>query len=124
MKMTNSEIYVNANSLLREFANCADMKLPVKINFYLQKNIQTLKTLATEIEEERLAIIHRYGTLIEDGSAYSIPAENVEVAQKELNDLFALEQDVQIYKIKIDNLSDDMAFTMGQMEALMFMIDE
>ena len=124
MKMTNSEIYVNANSLLREFANCADMKLPVKINFYLQKNIQTLKTLAAEIEEARLATIRRYGTLIEDGSAYSIPAENVEVAQKELNDLFALEQEVQIYKIKIDNLSDDMAFTIGQMEALMFMIDE
>ncbi len=124
MKLTNNQIYSNANSLLQEFdASCADMKLPVKINFYLQKNIQTLKALATEIEENRLAIVRQYGSLTEDGSAYSIPADKVEEAQKELNDLFALEQDVQIYKISIDNLSDDMTLTMSQMEALMFMID-
>lgn len=123
MKLTNNKIYTYANNLLAEFSDSADLKLPVKINFYLQKNIQTLKTLATEIEENRLAIVRNYGELTEDGAAYSIPADKVAEAQKELNDLFALEQEVQIYTVSIDALNDDMVLTMRQMEALMFMID-
>ena len=123
MKLTNNKIYAYANNLLIEFSDSADLKLPVKINFYLQKNIQTLKTLASEIEENRLAIVRNYGELTEDGSAYSIPADKVAEAQKELNDLFNLEQEVQIYTVNIDALNDDMVLTMSQMEALMFMID-
>lgn len=123
MKLTNNKIYAYANNLLTEFSDSADLKLPVKINFYLQKNIQTLKTLATEIEENRLAIVRSYGELTEDGAAYSIPADKVAEAQKELNDLFNLEQEVQIYTVNIDALNDDMVLTMSQMEALMFMID-
>jgi hypothetical protein len=123
MKLTNNKIYTYANNLLAEFSNSADLKLPVKVNFYLQKNMQVLKTLATEIEDNRLAIVREYGELTEDGSAYSIPADKVEIAQKELNDLFALEQEVQIYMIDIDALNDDMTLSMGQMEALMFMIN-
>ena len=123
MKLTNNKIYTYANNLLAEFSNSADLKLPVKINFYLQKNIQTLKTLATEIEENRLAIVRSYGELTEDGAAYSIPADKVAEAQKELNDLFALEQEVQIYTVNIDALNNDIVLTMRQMEALMFMID-
>ena len=125
MTLTNSKIYAYANSLLREVvAPCADMKLPVKINFYLQKNMQTLRALASEIEENRLALIHSHGTQSEDGETYAIPADKIEIVQKELNDLLSLEQEVQIYKINIDTLSDDLALTMGQMEALMFMIEE
>ena len=123
MKLTNNKIYTYANNLLAQFSNAANLKLPVKINFYLQKNMQTLKTLATEIEENRLAIVRNYGELTEDGSAYSIPADKVAEAQKELNDLFNLEQEVQIYTVNIDALNDDMVLTMSQMEALMFMID-
>lgn len=123
MKLTNNKIYTYANNLLAQFSNTANLKLPVKINFYLQKNMQTLKTLATEIEENRLAIVRSYGELVEDGSAYSIPADKVAEAQKELNDLFNLEQEVQIYTVNIDALNDDMVLTMSQMEALMFMIE-
>lgn len=125
MTLTNSKIYAYANSLLKEFdASCADMKLPVKINFYLQKNMQTLRALASEIEENRLALIRSHGTQSEDGETYAIPSNKIEIVQKELNDLLSLEQEVQIYKINIDTLSDDLALTMGQMEALMFMIEE
>ena len=45
-------------------------------------------------------------------------------ASKELNDLFNLEQDVNIYMINIDSLSDDYAMTTAQMEAIMFMTEE
>jgi hypothetical protein len=47
----------------------------------------------------------------------------MEEASKELNDLFNLEQDVQIYTINIDSFGDDLTITTAQMEAIMFMID-
>ncbi len=124
MKMTNNIIYTHATNLLNEFGGSADLKLPIKVNFYLQKNMRTLRDLATEIEESRLAIVQKYGTPTEGGNgAYSIPADKVADAQNELNDLFALEQEVQIYTVNVDTLSDDLVLTMSQMDALMFMIE-
>lgn len=123
MKLTNLQIYNYASNLLEEFSNSAELKLPVKVNFYLQKNLLTLKNLATEIEESRLNIVQEYGQINEDGTSYFIPNENIEKAQQELNDLFALEQEVQIYMIKLDSFNDDILLSMSQMESLMFMIE-
>ena len=123
MKLTNLQIYNYASNLLEEFSNSAELKLPVKVNFYLQKNLLTLKNLATEIEESRLNIIQEYGQINENGTSYFIPNENIEKAQQELNDLFALEQEVQIYMIKLDSFNDDILLSMSQMESLMFMIE-
>ena len=95
----------------------------MKVNFYLQKNKKTLVELGQDIEESRLDIIRNYGELTEDGTQYSIPTSNIEAAQKELEDLLNLEQEVNIYMIKSDSLPDDISLTTGQMEAIMFMID-
>lgn len=122
MKLTNQEIYNYALDLNTAF-NDDTQKLPIKINFYLQKNKSTLLTAAQDIETSRMSIINSYGAYDEESEQYVIPKENVEAAQNELNDLFALEQEVNIYKINIDNLSDDITLTTGQMEAIMFMID-
>jgi hypothetical protein len=48
----------------------------------------------------------------------------METVAKELNDLFALEQEVQIYTINIDSFGDDLTITTAQMEAIMFMIEQ
>jgi hypothetical protein len=45
MKMTNIEIYTNALGLNKAFSDNTQ-KLPIKINFYLQKNKATLTALA------------------------------------------------------------------------------
>lgn len=123
MKLTNMQIYNYANNLLTAF-NDGDQKLPIKISFYLQKNKNTLLQLAQDIEASRIEIAKTYGTLDEETSQYIVPAEKMEEANKELNDLFNLEQDVQIYTINIDNLSDDITITTAQMEAIMFMIEQ
>ena len=123
MKLTNLQIYNYANALLTEFgANC-NIKLPVRINFFLQKNLQTLMSLAREIEEARMNIVREYGNPAEEDGAYFIPEEKVEAAQKELADLLALEQEVQIHTVKIDAFDDSLTLSMKQMEALMFMIE-
>ena len=122
MLMKNSEIYTHTKNLMEAF-NDANQKLPVKINFYLQKNRNTLLELAQDIEKARLEIAQSYGELTEDGEQYSIPPEKMGSVTKELEDLFNLEKEVNIYKINIDSLSDDLVMTTAQMEAIMFMID-
>ena len=122
MKLTNNEIYVYAQNLMMAFED-KNQKLPIKISFYLQKNKNTLLQLAQDIEQSRLEIARSYGELDEESSQYIIPPEKMEEASKELNDLFNLEQDVQIYTINIDSFGDDLTITTAQMEAIMFMID-
>ena len=122
MKLTNNEIYMYAQNLMMAFED-KEQKLPIKISFYLQKNKNTLLQLAQDIEQTRLEIARSYGVLDEETSQYVIPPEKMEEANQELNDLFNLEQDVQIYTINIDSFGDDLTITTAQMEAIMFMID-
>lgn len=122
MTLTNHEIYMYTRQLMDAFQD-GDQKLPIKINFYLQKNKNTLLGLAQDIEKARLEIAQNYGTLDDAGEQYVIPNDKLAEASKELEDLFNLEQEVDIYKINIDSLSDDLMLSAAQMEALMFMID-
>lgn len=122
MKLTNNEIYVYTRQLMEAFQD-GEQRLPIKVNFYLQKNKSTLLALAQDIEKARMDIAQNYGELNEAGDQYQIPNEKLADAAKELEDLFGLEQDVNIYKINIDSLSDDLTLTTAQMEAIMFMVD-
>lgn len=122
MKMLNSEIYSHANQLLEAFQDNSQ-KLPIKINFYLQKNKATLIEMAQEIEKTRMDIAYSYGELDTELNQFIIPPEKMIEASRELNDLFNLEQDVNIYMININSLSDDYDMTTAQMEAIMFMIE-
>lgn len=122
MTMTNNEIYTYTRQLMDAFSD-GEQKLPIKINFYLQKNKNTLLALAQDIERSRLEIAQNFGTLDDAGEQYVIPNDKLAEASKELEDLFNLEQDVVIHKISIDSLNDDLMLSAAQMEALMFMID-
>ncbi len=122
MIMTNNEIYTYTRQLMEAFID-SEQKLPIKINFYLQKNKNTLLALAQDIERSRLEIAQSFGTLDDAGEQYIIPNDKLAEASKELEDLFNLEQDVAIHKISIDSLNDDLMLSAAQMEALMFMID-
>jgi len=52
-----------------------------------------------------------------------VPADRVTEAQKELNDLFNLEQDVNLHIFKLDDF-DGIELTYQQLSAIMFMIEE
>jgi hypothetical protein len=121
--MKNFEIYELATRLSEHFTDNAQY-LPVKINFYIQKNKNTLMSLAQDIEANRINIIKNYGNPSESNpDQYIVEEDKIEKASKELDDLFSLEQEVNIYKVNIDSFPDDISLTTGQMEALMFMID-
>ena len=122
MKMTNNEIYICTRQLMDAFRD-GEQKLPIKINFYLQKNKNTLLSLAQDIEKARLEIAQAYGVLDESNEHYQIPNEKLAEASKELEDLFNLSQDVNIHKININTIDDNLVLSAAQMEALMFMIE-
>lgn len=122
MKLTNNEIYVYANELLTYFGQDCEIKFPIKVNFFLQKNIKKMTELAQDIEASRIAVAKEYGEPNEEGS-YTISPDKVEDASKELTDLFSLEQDVDIHIFKIDDFTN-IELSMKQMNALMFMIEE
>ena len=106
-----------------EAFNDKDQKLPIKINFYLQKNKSILTELAMDIDKQRIFIASSNGELNAEQQQYIIPPEKIEEVNKELNDLLSLTQEVQIYTIKIDDLDDNLSLTTAQMEAILFMIE-
>ena len=122
MKLTNNAIYQTANNISSSFQDF-NIYIPAKANFFLQKNIQTLAAAAQEIDKSRLEIAKHYGELNEDGTSYNIPKDKIQEASKELEDLFNIEQDLDIKTFKIDDLGNT-EFTTAQMNVIMFMIED
>lgn len=119
--MSNSEIYSLGNALLEHMQE--KISLPVKVNFYLQKNMNKIISLAREIEQSRSEILNKYGTLNEEGTSYTFEPDKATEAQKELNDLFELEQEVKIYMLELDWF-DSIELNSDQINAIMFMIND
>lgn len=122
MLLTNEQIYSYANKLVEAFGD-SEQRLPVKMNFYLQKNKKILLELAQDIEKSRLDIAQSNGTYDSERGQYAIDPNKIENAQKELIELFEIEQEVDIQTISFDSIDENLVLTTAQMEALMFMID-
>ena len=122
MKFTNNQIYNYASQLMRSFTD-SSLRLPARINFYIQKNKQTIIALGEEIDRARSEILIHYGTADEQGMVH-IPSDLIAQANQELQDLFDIEQEVNILKFSIEKFTDDISLSMEQMEAIMFMIEE
>lgn len=122
MKFNNQQIYQIANNVLSNLDNL-NIYIPAKANFFLQKNISTLAAAAQEIDKSRLEIAKHYGVLDEEGQQYKIPEDKLEEASKELEDLFSIEQELDIKTFSIEDLGSA-EFTPAQMQAMMFMIKD
>jgi hypothetical protein len=109
--MKNMEIYNTANSLLESFSD--DLNLPVKINFYLQKNIKTVVDIAQDIEKTRLEIFDKY----------NFDEDVIDTVNKEITDLFELEQEVKVNLLELDWF-DSIDLSTSQVNAISFMIKE
>lgn len=122
--MKNKDIIENLAKLNSSFVNSSDVFLPVKLNFFIQKNKQKLIQCAKEIEDFKMDLGRKYGNYSEETNGYSIKEEYLDLVAKELNDLAEIDQDIKIEKVNINALSDDLKLTFDQMDALMFMIEE
>ena len=119
--LTNDEIYFINKQLNKTFED-SQQYLPAKVNFYIQKNKKKIAELAQEIEIARAEIIKNFGEQKEDGKYY-IPQDKIQEAQQELLDLLNIQQEIEVFTISLDDI-ENLHFTLPQMEALMFMIEE
>lgn len=124
--MSNIEIYNTATALSELFNDMVtkEMKLPVKVNFYFQKNMNALVTMAQELDQEKNNIVLKYGTVdTEDPNKVNLSPDVLDDANKELADLFALEQEVAVNVIELDWF-DGIEMTPQQLAAITFMIKD
>lgn len=117
--LTNLEIYTIAQALMENITT--DMNLPVKVGFYIQKNMKKMTELAQEIEKSRMEIFDKYGEKDEENNQYKFDKSVQEQVQKELNDLFDLTQDVKTNMLELDWF-DDIDLTANQIAAISYMI--
>ena len=122
MKLTNQEIYEKATEITVAFSN-ETKYIPVKLNFTIQKNLSVLSKLKEEIENNRIKIASEYGKLNSEGTQFIIEKENREKVEQELNDLFTMEQEIDIRTCSLSQI-EGIDLTMEQMQAIMFMITE
>ena len=120
IKMNNGMIYQYALAL-NEALNDNDLQMPVAVIFSIEKNKQTLMTIAQDVEKYRMDIIKKYGE--EVNGNYNVPQDKIEIANKELQDLFSIEQEIKIYKFNIEDLGN-IKLTSNQMDAILFMIED
>lgn len=119
--MTNGEIYSYAVGMTNTF-NDNESYMPAAIAYSIQKNKTTLIEIAEDVEKRRLDIIQHYA-IEQDGESFKIDPSEVNAANKELNDLLNIQQELKIYTFRIDEISD-VKLTSAQMQSLMFMVDD
>lgn len=120
--MKNLEIYNLANALLENFQD-NNMTLPVKVNFYFQKNMNAIVEMAQDIDKSRIAIFDKYGKRDEENNQYTFDPSVTDQVNQELQDLFELEQEVKINLLKLDWF-DKVELTSQQVAAITFMIED
>lgn len=100
-----------------------DEYLPVKVNFYLRKNMLLILDKASEIDKERERIISQYAKVDENGSFYFETEQDEQTANQEFIDLQKLTQDLDIVKIPLSSF-ENINLKTSQLDTLMKMIDE
>lgn len=101
MKMSNKDILEITEGLsnIVQDQSC----LPASVSYSVIRNLKILSSIAEDIYNERKKIIERYGEQVDD-ITYSIPEEKRDAANKELNDLLAVNTSVPLATFSIDIL--------------------
>jgi hypothetical protein len=123
MRLNNKQIYDYFLKLSNSF-NDNQKYIPAKVNFYIQKNKESFAKIAEIIDTTRQNIAQQYGSpSLDNPGFYNIKLENIETAQKELDDLMLIEHDIPILRLKFQDI-ENLEFTFNQMESILFMIDD
>lgn len=118
--LTNREIFTIGNAFEGAFQN-DERYLPAKINFKIEKNRKNILDKMNEIEESRIKTIREFGE--EKDGQIQIPNEKVEEVNKEIAELFDIEQEINIFMVSFEDI-ENLEFTSAEMSALLFMIED
>lgn len=106
MKLSNERIVNDANVL----GAISQKNLPIKVSYVIAKNISKIEAEIKVYNKERQKLIEKYSVkdeegkpLIEDNSIKIAP-EHVEDWNRDIKELLAIENEVDIHKFHIDEL--------------------
>lgn len=120
--MKNIEIAQSYNNLsvLREH----NLQFPARISFTITQNMRKLQPIFKDYEAAKMVIARKYGNPVSGmPDSYNIPEENIEAAQKELDELNNIEHDIKFMKIKLKDI-EFLQLSIQDMEALYIMLEE
>ena len=119
--MLNKDILSTFEGLqsLRQEAN---RRLPARTSFAIVRNVKTLQPIVEDIQSSYNELIMKYAEPIE-GEKYRVKEENMGEFTTELNNLYSLDTEVPIIKIKFSDI-EDLDFSLEETEALYFMIED
>ena len=103
MKLTNSDIWQAKEPLQRLMA----VRFPVKTSYRLAKLTSKINESIRVIDEVRVGLIKKYGTVDERGQVAVLP-DSAEWSDfvAEFNDLLTIEVDVDIEVVQLPELGD------------------
>lgn len=126
MKLSNGKI-LNDSTKLSEIAQ---KQLPIKASYAIAKNIAKLEAELKIYNAEREKLIEKYSvkddkgkTIISENNQISISPEHLADWNKDLQELLAIENEVNIHAFSIDVL-DGCSMTPAELMILDYMIEE
>ena len=97
-----------------------DTYIPVKYNFYIQKNIEIVLKEYERIQKHRRDILMHYGET--EGDELTIPKDKINDTNKELEELSNLEHELDLTILSINDI-ENLELTTGELKSIMFMIE-
>ena len=123
MILTNGQIY-NYSRLLIKFNENFHSDMSVVINYYIQSNISKMLDAGAEVEKSIIFITNKYKDNQQNESGMvKIKDEYIDKAQKELDDLSNIKQNIDIHFIKLSDLKD-IHLSTEELQAILFMIED
>lgn len=127
MKISNERI-VSDLTKLREIS---EKQLPIKVSYAIAKNINKIESELKIYNSEREKLIDKYAEKDEKGNLISHPNGNVkfkddciELWNKEVKELLAIENEIDIHKFSIDLLEGYNTLSAADLMAIDYMIEE
>ena len=126
MKLSNERILRDITAL----AEIAKKELPVKVSYAIAKNISKIEKEFKLYDKEREKLIDKYAEKDNDGKViigennqFKIKSECTDAWSKDIRELLDIENDIDIYKFKIDELNG-YYMTPTELMLIEYMIEE
>lgn len=128
LKLSNEKI-INTINVLGKLNNA---QLPIKVAYAISKNINKIESELKVYNTEKEKLIDRYAKKDEEGKLkadeygnVNIKEEHIEDWNKDVKELLSIENEIDIYMIKLDSLlNSDYNISPAELTAIDFMIEE
>ena len=119
--MRNQDI-ISSFEGLQKLRQAANRRLPARTSFAIVRNIKTLQPIVEDIQAAYNELIMKYAEPIEEDK-FRVKEENKTEFTTEHKNLYSLDTDVSIVKIKFTDI-ENLDFSLEETEALYFMIED